>query len=448
MPMHCYPPYGLLSLAAQLRQGGHRVNVIDANAFRMDDETIVGEVAAEGPGLVGIPLMSELLHHVHGLTGTIKERCPDIRIILGGPEVNARPEEVLNDFGSADFVMKGESERALVLLCDRIRDNQSLDDVPGLLYRLNHTVHRCRSVDPMENLDGLEYPAWDLLAEAYRRKKYYTVMLRRRPIDGIMTSRGCPYHCRFCYSHNHRYRTRSPESVVEELIAVRNNGIRFIRFIDDTFTLDRDRAMKIFDRIIEENVPVKLGMKSRADMVDTELLKKARRAGVIQVYYGMESGVQYMLDAMGKGTTVDDIVNACTWTRQAGIRCHASWVVGYPGETPETIAQTTMLIRKLKPTTVTMNVLHPYPETEVYKEAKENGTLMGDWSVHDNSIPWIKLPWIDNRDDLIRCADAANRKIFLRPHYMLMFTKMMLKDSNLTMARYGLQELNQYRKKR
>jgi radical SAM superfamily enzyme YgiQ (UPF0313 family) len=436
----CYPPLNLLYLAAHLKREGFDVRVLDANALRMDDARIGRFAVSCSPQLVGIPLYTEIMSSVYRLTDRLRPLLPNARFVMGGPHPSALPEQVLNDFLGVDFVLRGESEKSIVELCNALSGAGSPAAVKGLSYRSDGRILHNPSADILSDLDAVGVPARELVEDVYRMKRYYTLLVRERPVDTLITSRGCPFSCNFCYNLNHRYRYRSTSRVMEEIVSIYRRGIRDIEICDDTFTIHRDRAVALFEALIRERLPVSFRIKSRVDVVDREFATKARKAGVYMISYGMESGDDGILKRMNKRTTVAHNERACRLTKEAGIACHTGWILGYPGETPESIERTVTFIISIKPTTAQIALLRPYPHTRVYQEAKEAGTLQGDWSVHSDEYPWVKLPWTITRRDLERCLHRAVRRVYYRPYYVRQFGAMVLAGANATLARYALQE--------
>ncbi len=152
-------------------------------------------------------------------------------------------------------------------------------------------------------------------------------------------------------------------------------------------------------------------------------------------------GLLYLATALeGAGHTVEDTVRACELTKAAGLACHGSWFFGFPGETPDTIRETTRLIVDIKPTTVALGALRPYAGTAVYDQTKADGTLVGDWSAMRDDIPWIRLPWMNERQDLLRLVFQAKRTVYLRPHYLADLGAWAFRERNGFMARYAIKE--------
>ena len=435
----CYPPMHLLYLAAALRESGYAPLVIDANAFRMSDEEILREVRSAAPLLVGLPLYSEVLKQVRDISDGIRRQLPDVAIVLGGPHATAIPEQTLSQFSSADHVLAGEAEESLPALCGALCSGSGTSGIPGL-YSREKPGTASGSPPGIPDISTIPHPARDLVARAYDEKRYYSILVRQRPLDTLFTSRGCPFHCGFCYNFRFQYRARSPEDVVQEMAVIRDGGIRNIEICDDTFTINEDHAAGILDLVIAEKMDVSLRIKSRVDVFTERLAQKARQAGVYLVAFGMESGSQQILDAMCKGIKLEESARACELARRFGILSHSSWVLGYPGETLETVEETMRFILKHRPDTLNMDVLLPYPNTPAYELAQSSGTLMGEWSPDAESMPWVRLPWAPER----KVLDAACRKVLRRvtfsPHYMGSFSKIILRNANLPLFRYALQE--------
>lgn len=434
---NCYPPMGLLYLASYLKKAGHRVKVIDANAYQMTFSRIVKEAFDYKPEIAGVSVFSLTLYSSRILTEKIKEVMRGVKLVIGGPGVFYNPEKILNEFKEVDFLIVNEAEKAVVKLCDYIQDRISLSDVPQLWYRKDGRINSNRQVQIIENLDSIEYPMRHLLGSGYKEGKYFSLIWGHKNIDSMLTSRGCPYKCSFCYNIKKSYKMASPQRVVEELSGLYNSGARFIRILDDNFVLDKKRIMKIFSLIIKKKLKVKLAIKSRADMVDKEWLALAKKAGTYLIAFGMESANQRLLDRMKKDITVDDIFRACRLTKEQKIWVHTSWIMGYPGETPETIDKTVKAIKLLKPNTTNLSLLTPFPGTEVYERAKAKGALVGDWDAQSPKIPWVKLPWVKSREEFSNYLQNKLLKIYLRPFYFWNYFSCTLKNRNMYLPRYA-----------
>ncbi len=436
----CFAPVNLLYIASSLIENGCDAEIIDANAFGFTDKEIVELITNKQPDLIGVSLLSELTVQTHHLSRRIKQTLPDAKIVLGGPHANAMPDAVLAEFKDIDFVLTGESENSIVSLCRALENKIAPGKVPGLYFRKAGRIAGSDPENPVQDLDRLKHPARELLSDAYNKKKYFMVLVKQRPVETILTSRGCPFQCRFCSNIPGSYRYSSPENVMEEMVDRYSGGIRNFDIADANFTLDRRRAMDIFDLIIKEKLRISFRFKSRADSVSEELVQKAKQAGAYLISLGMESGSQEMLSRMNKKTTIEKNILACETVMKAGLKLNTGWIIGFPGETLETIDQTVKMIITIKPTTANIGRLVPYPGTDVYAAAKADKSLVGDWSIHNDFIPWIKLPWIKSCAHLEKITQQVKNRVYYRPHYMINFAKEIMGNLNVTLAQYAFQE--------
>lgn len=440
-PQKCFPPISLLYLASFLLENNYKVSVIDANALRLSDKEIINKIEEFKPDILGIPLFSDIFFETYYLIKKIKKFYPNLRIVLGGPHINGAGGDVLKDFKEVDFAIKGEAEFAMVKLCQALEKKLDISSVEGLYYRKNGEIVFCPLFSSFKDLDKLKFPNREILDDVYKKKKYYLILTRDRPIDTIITSRGCPFSCGFCCITSKEYRARSPENVLEEILYVYKRGIRNIDFGDANFTFDRLRALKIFELIKKEKLNIRFRFKSRVDSIDKELVRKAKEAGAYLISLGVESGSQKILDRMKKGITIEQSIKVCEIVMKEGLKLNTGWIIGYLGETEETIKETVKLILKIKPTTASINILIPYPGTSVYYEAKQEKLLVGDWNLENNFTPWVRLSWIKSYQQLQDIFRWVKNKVYYRPYYIRNFTKEIFYNFNPLLFRYAFYEV-------
>jgi len=429
-------------IAACLEQAGHNVQICDLNATLIDDETVWKVIQQSGANVFGFPYFSETAKHNRWLSELCRAANPTGTIVMGGPGASPIPQQCLSQFPAVDVIVRGEGEWTMQELVNRLDKNKTLKGCLGVTYRetdgsLVHNDDR-----PVETeLDRFPAPARHLVKDVYANGQYYALLEAERPVGGIVTSRGCPFTCGFCYNTVRRYRMHSPEHILDELIVLRQtHGVRFVEFNDILFTANRKRAERVFELLIQEKLDIRFAFKARAPELDDQFVSLAKQAGAVQIGFGVESGVQSILDRMNKKTTVAQCVRGIEIVRRHGLRCHTGYVLGYPGETPDTIRQTVDFILRTKPTTMTIDVLLPYPDTPVYQEAKANGTLVGDWSPDMKEYPWVRLPWVRCREDLELARTWAVNKVFFRPFYAKQFAQMVMQARNALLAKYMAQE--------
>ena len=409
----CNPPLALLYLATSLRDRGADVAVFDADGFDGGRGELVAQVADFRPDVVGLPTFSEELPVLREAARQVRSRLPRAAIVVGGPHATACPHETLDWFPEVDWLLRGEADYTLCELVDQLGRNVARPEVPGLCYR-GEDGHV--EVPPTENprdLDVIPIPDRKMLWENYRKGTYWKVG-RRTPADMIITSRGCPFNCNFCFKMERGYRARSAKNVVHELVYLASLGITTIDFEDDLFTGSKARCLEICRMIGEAGLKLDLKVRSHVRKIDEELLQAMKGIGVKAVVFGIESGSGTMLKAMNKKATVEDNYRAVRLTKQAGLMCYADLFFGYPGETPETIAETRKFLLKARPTAVNFAILMPFPCTTVYQQAKNAGTLVSDWSP-DTPAPFVRLPWISDGKVLWDYVHEILRAFYTHP---------------------------------
>lgn len=447
MAKKIHPPLNLLYLATALKERGIAVEVLDACAANMDIAAIVAGIGSFQSNLVGFPLFSDILGPTNQLVRATRKAFPALPIVLGGIHVTAVPEQTARMIPEADYFLSGYAEKTLCMLAEAINTGSGLEKVPNLTWRNQDKI--ITNPDDEEELDvnAITFPDRSLVRKHYENGDYYQ-LFSTLPFDSIVTGRGCPFRCGFCYnSIRKKLMVRSAENIQQEIYELYKNGARFLDVDDDNFAVDRSRAMKIFSWIQKERLDLQLFLKARPDNVDRELLAEAKKSGVSIISYGIESGSQRILDAMNKRTSVEKNAAVIAMTKAAGIDVHAGFLIGFPGETPEMIEQSIRFVLRTRPTAVSLQILKPYVGTMVYEQALAEGTLVGSWDPDETEIPWVRLPWTRTREDLDRLAHTFNRRIYLRPGYIFSYSMRIIQNANLRMAKYAGESLvNLFRK--
>jgi len=377
-------PLGLLYLAARLEKAGHEVFLEDVQLCRSPLRRLKSTLQRLDPQVVGITSFSINLAMASRMLQMVKRLCPGAVTVWGGPHVSFADEDILRHHTWVDVIVRGEGEETLVQLMAKVRKDGGFDNVLGISWRgTDGSICRNPSRPFREDLDQLPRPAWHLL----KLSQY------RAFGDGasVLTSRGCPHQCVFCVGRKMigaKGRFRSPALVVDEMEALVNLGFRRIRVEDDLFTFQRERTLAICQELDRRGLPVKWRAYARVDSVDPELLSRMRQAGCERILFGAESGSLEILQRIRKGITPEQTRRAVEMTRKAGIGVLASFVLGLPGETPETLRQTIEFADSLK-VPYSLNILTPYMGTEIRERAAEWGIciLSNDWRRYGQGTP-------------------------------------------------------------
>jgi anaerobic magnesium-protoporphyrin IX monomethyl ester cyclase len=410
-----YLSIGLAYLAAVLEKNGHDVTVIDCPASEIDLNQLKIKLSSAEPKLIGITSMTPTIQSAIQSAYAAKETCPDALVVLGGPHATFMDEQVLTEDKSIDIVVRGEGEETLLDLTQNVSNHKNLNKIEGITYRNNGNIVRTSNRTYIQNLDELPRPAYKFFPlEKYR--------LYGRRILPIITSRGCPSQCSFCTTSRifgKAFRARSPKNVVDELEWLRDvHGADAFSFYDDTFTLDKTRALKICEEMKNRKIGIPWDCQTRVSTVSKELLSKMREANCQQVFFGVESGCQKILDAVNKGTTVEQNKAAIKMAKKAGLFVAVSVMVGYPGETPEMLKQTIDLVRNTEPDDAYICVATPYPGTELRNLIEKTGwNISNDWKRYDTTAPVFDNPNLSTED--VTKIRSSFYDSFYSPKYVL-----------------------------
>jgi anaerobic magnesium-protoporphyrin IX monomethyl ester cyclase len=359
-----YEPLGLLYLGKVLKQSGYNVRLLDCT-FLNSIEEAKEEIKALMPKTVGISSKITLTKYVIEFINYSKKL--GIPTIVGGPDASLRPIKYINL--GADYVVVGEGEETTKELLFKIINNEEVSNVKGIVYKKNGQLISTPPRPFIRNLDSLGSPDRSLI-DIY---EYRDVWLEDHgfAMATVMTSRGCPYACNYCSNpiapFGRRYTYRSAKNVVDELEElIVKYGFDRIWFADDVFTINRERTIALCKEILNRGLKFKWSCLTRADRVDEEMLKLMKKAGCEQIFYGLESGAQEMLDAMNRNMKVETMRKGLLTTKKVGIRIHTFVVVGYPGERYEYLLKTLDFMKEILPDEYSFTIAYPLPGTKLY----------------------------------------------------------------------------------
>jgi anaerobic magnesium-protoporphyrin IX monomethyl ester cyclase len=383
---HSNCPMGMMMLGAVLESAGYEVHLLDANAARRrrTSAEIVNLANQMRPDVIGMTLVTPLVKEAYRLASAL--RSCGAKLIAGGPHATLLPEEPLAYGFNASVV--GEGEPTIVEAVEAVLGTRPMESVLGLVYRRSDGQTARNDPRPLVNdLDALPPPARHLV-NAADFGPAENVDLH----DRIFTSRGCPARCAFCAGglFGKRFRFRSADGVVDELVAThREYGTRHFHFVDDAMTMDKARARRICQRMIEQRLGFTWNMMTRLDTMDEEMLNLAASAGCVQIEYGVESGDSETLKRIHKPHTPETVRRIVPLTKQCGIRPVVFFILGFPWEDGPAIDRTRQLMEDLAPHVVfhpaIASVLIPFPGTEIYDRYKDEYGFAGWWTSEDRS---------------------------------------------------------------
>lgn len=351
------PPMGIYNVAALLRENHYDVEILNWYGIPDAPDQVEGILREKRPHIIGLSILNGNRWGGVEIARIAKKWDSRVKVIFGGIGATFLWEHLLGHFPEIDFIVTGEGEVAFLELVRELEseNHSKIESIQGLALRKSGKILRTEHDPPIEDLDQLPIPA-----------RYFTY-------QHVSSSRGCPWDCAFCGSPGYwggRIRFRSPRHFVEELEILYNRGNRFFYFSDDTFTVKKDRVIEICKSIIQRGMNMEWYAISRVNHVDEDILLWMRKAGCIQISYGIESGSDRIRRSLNKKIETERIIEAFTLTTRYGILSRAYFIYGCPGESWDTIQETIDLIHRIKPLGAVFYVLDLFPGTALYEEFK------------------------------------------------------------------------------
>ena len=372
------PPLGLAYLAAALERAGVEVDLLDCVVFPYSNEILEAKLKSFLPDFVGITAVTMTFDHAAMIVRDIKAIDETILTVMGGPHVSMCAEDTLRALPELDMIVLGEGDDTIVRLAETVAGDRDWRRVPGLAFRDGDRISATESKPYAVDVTTLPMPARHLIPLGRYRALNMPV--------SMTTSRGCPFKCIFCVGRKMvgaRVRYRNPMAVVDELAYLNSLNFNQINIADDLFTASRAHCFGVCDEILRRGLRFKWSSFARVDLVSLDLLKKMKEAGCVAVSFGVETANPEILKTIKKGITLEQVeaaVNACV---EAEVLPHVSFILGLPGETPETIEETRLFGEKIKAIGASygFHLLAPFPGTEIRDRAEELGLhiLTHDW---------------------------------------------------------------------
>ncbi len=388
------PPLGLAFLASALEADGVEVKILDLVVYPYNRQILESILMDFKPQMVGATAVTMTFNNAIEVIRDVRRIDPQILTVMGGPHVTFCARDTLNDFPELDVIVKGEGEETIVELARAAGSRQQWDAINGIAFRNGSEICHTADRELVQDLDSLPAPARHLLALG----RYRALGM---PIS-LTTSRGCPFKCIFCVGRKMvgaKVRYRNPVEVVNELEYLSTLNFNQINIADDLFTANKKHCRAVCDEIIKRGLSIKWTSFARVDTVSEELLKKMKTAGCTAVSFGIESANPDILKAIKKGITLQQVVEAVEACNRAGVIPHASFILGLPGETPDTIKETMKFGERLKSVGLSygFHLLAPFPGTAVREQSSDYGIriLTDDWSEYHANRAIVETPTVN-----------------------------------------------------
>jgi len=410
-----YPPLGLLYVAKSLEDEGHKVQLVDfyldENPFNEIEKLIANSDA------IGMTVDNDCFEESAELAKYIKSLDSSIPIITGGPYCTLYSERALNGLPDVDITVCGDGEIAIKDIALALKGSKKFSDINGIHYRENGKVESGKTPILIEDLDSISIPSRHLV-EKYDYGKFGDIDLFAPRLTSMVTTRGCPFRCRYCIRpliSYKKFRQRSAGNVLAELQEI-NNKYNTVMIGDDTFLVDIERAHKILDGIIDLELELDIligGM--RVDIAERELYYKMKKARVKHVNFGIESGNQDVLDFYNKKVNINQVKKAVKLCDEMGFFTNASFILGAPIETRDHINNTINFACSL-----------PLDLVIFYPLSYRHGSDLWTWAVEKGSINENEHEVIADcsrdlgnftEEEIKRFCSMGLKKFYLRPSY-------------------------------
>lgn len=413
------PPLDLMMISGFMRKEGFDNTLIDANSSGRAIGDIREIIRKKAPEVVFFSTSTCTIYGDLLVAKAAKEISPSIVTVAIGTHVMALPEETFKESSALDVIVQSsEWEQASLNIVKNLSD---LNCAKGIFFReQGGRIIKTDAQPTVDDLDLLGFPAHDKL-EKYL---YRGPTSRRSPKTMVMGQKACISNCSFCcqpaFFGAPSLRKRSVGHFLEELLWVQGLGFREVMFNDATLTADIDWATELFEGMIRNGLDLAWYCTTRADRIDAKTLRLMKRAGCNTILMGMESSDPGVLKNIRKGVTAEQIREAVSMVKRAGMDTVVFGVIGFPGETRESIRKTIDFMKTLDTTYITLGIAVPAPGTDFFRYVENNGYLLTrDWSLYDPmKKPVFSYPWLF-ADEILHYSRYGLRQFYLRPGYML-----------------------------
>jgi len=449
-----WPPLGILYVATVLRDDGLGVSILDQAAKGYSIEDTVRWVEKINPEILGFSALASSGKTAARIARMVKERNPNVITVFGNYYATFNEKRILTQYPQVDIVVRGEGEETTRELVKAIEEKRSLKRVRGITFREGEDIVSTPDRPLIKRIDDLPIPDRTLLDVEYHSTLIGAIGAPER-FTTLLSSRGCPYRCRFCGCQkivHGVWRARSVENTFDELEFLTGEGYKQFLFVDDSFTINQKRIIELCKRIIEAKLDIEWICEGRVNHASYGLMRYMVKAGCKIIYFGIESANQRILDYYRKQVTLEQSRNAVRTTRKAGMDIIVgSFIVGAPTETQQEIEKTLGFAEKVPLDVPQFNILGVFPGMELWDEFKAEGYLSEDdvdrhWemgigvaNIHPDTVPYEKIK------DLVR---HYYRRFFIkRPSFLLSEAARTIKSSfRLKIIKTNMVRINEIRR--
>ena len=423
------PSLGILFLAAKVREGGFEPKIVESDLQNYSNEKVAQIILDENPKFVAFTLFTVGVLNSVEIAKIVRAKNPNIHVLVGGPHISSMGVETLKKFDIFDVGVVFEGELIINDLLHALENGTPLENVDGIVYRdESGEVKVTHAPEQIKELDKLPMPAWDLLPNFPDAYLPAIFDYPRAPVATYSASRGCPFKCEFCDTSTFgaKVRYNSPQYVYDIMKYLSDTyGVKHLQFVDDLFVANRKIVTELCNLLIEKPIDMTWSCTARVDTVKPEVLAKMKAAKCWEISYGIESGSDKMLKDMRKSIKSEQSERAIAWTNEAGINVKGLFMLGYPGETRETIEETKEFVSKLTLTKMNLSKFTPYPGSPIYKKLYNTSIRDEDWE-RLNGMNFVYTADGFTEDELEEKYQEVIGSFYQRKTIMFHYTKMAL----------------------
>jgi len=414
---HLLSPYGLSLISSFLKQQGCDVTLLDAAGHHMKRDEIIEYVKQLNPAILGMTLITNHVSQTIPFLRDVKKALPALTTVVGGPHPSAEYRSLLQRHAEVDIAVIGEGEHTLLEIIGNLERGESLENVKGVSYRDSGAIRVNPPREMITDLDSMPFADWESLPI----DQYWYSWSVKKNYAGLSVSRGCPYACTFCAYYatlGRKFRMRTPRSVIEEVKLLYDKfGVRNLYFTDSTLNVSNEWVREICEGLLALKRPLVWGCHVRADRLDRETIKLMKKAGCDRMFIGVESADNDVLRLMKKGETIEKIEEGIMKLHENGFYPDMGFILGMPGDTDASIMKTIDFAKRFKRNLVVFTLAAPFPGTELFKLAQDQGLKVEDWSKADlYSLAYV--PEGLTREKIEHYYRLAIKTVYLRPSFI------------------------------
>jgi len=416
-----YPPLGLLYIGTILKLKGYEVKILDCVPQKINYDDLENIIRNFAPYAVGITTYTMSMVDVLLTSNIVKKINPQIFTVLGGHHVNLYQKETIR-YKNIDYTLAGEGEETFAQLINLLENNANFEEllkIDGIGFYRNDTEYLNHKKAYIKELNSLPFPDRSFLP----LEIYKSIVGKNAMVATVMSSRGCPFKCTYCYTPNKSYRSRSTQNIIDEIKYLVDLGFKEIFFFDDLFALKSEKVIDFAKALQAENIEISWSFRARINTITADLINEVKKCGIHRIQFGIESGVDKTLTRIKKGTDIERIKSSIKLCRKAKITTIGNFMIGLPDETEKDIETTLKFSRKIGLNYAQYSVLVPYAFTEIYDEGLKTKVFTYDYwqefvdNPLENASKFKVQYWTKNVSEeyLFKTIKKSFKKFYFRP---------------------------------